>query len=995
MELKLYNFLEEQIFQESGFDPQKNKYNLEEYNPDLPLNYETLEDIKHYVDRYNILNNSSIKLRYYQILALYFTEFFFENRKELNLDNNMLAYWMATGSGKTIIMHINILQYLNTITGFDKLQIILTTPGINLIEQHRREVIPLVRELNKKYNNKIELLIDTTAALLQKDENYFDLPDNDRIKRLILVDEGHIGLSSNEEGEYRRLRRRLNVKNSFLFEYSATYDNLVSSVQEEYENLIVYDYAYKHFFQDGYGKDFYFKTISENVDESEFDNLKETFKVFNEKLDVFQKVTHLDYPEKKEHFPVNLPDKPLLAFMGNTVAKPDDEGDNDEVSDIGRVVNYLADMHGNAKRTIAKVFNNQYQGSLRLTRNKNVNDEILLSFGDNDYWGIINVGSGDRFFNEIENPRIEKRTVSLLDDKYLFKNLDSPKSPINVLVGSRKFAEGWNSFRLSVIGLINLGSSKGNKIIQIFGRGVRLKGANGDGRRKNTEHNENYYDIDKSNIDGKVRSLETLTIFSLKKSYLEQFVREVQKETTFTSFQIQVEPTVIELGKHSKLEFEDYKEKLKIFKSKKKFTGIKKVILNGSKVEYSYLDDNDNENSEVIRSVKFPLDFRTDKSVEQSNIIENLKEHFNKYEDFLDTVTLNYNFNHFAEKNDLQIYKRNNGAVKSADFHSMLNLVDELYYKELDTENVNIQLVENLTNKVIEEVTKKLKNKINHHINSKNYVYDETIKKSTAETKGDILYKYTITKKFDNEAQKKQFLDNFEARKNEILSEIDLIQKYNNIAKRHIFDPLYKEFNELNISPDVLNPGELKFLLDITEYIDHNYSENNRYEFYLMRNNVGSIGIYLETDEAPFYPDFILWIIDNGTEETKIIFFDPKGERGIWSKSEIGANEKVKIGLKNDDNNTLPNLENKLSAVYKKPFSIHSFILLRDSSDLGKKLNPDDKDDLKTIKEQFISKNVLRLDWHTYREGEDRQSYSNKFIENKSYLDIIFEKVLK
>ncbi len=75
------------------------------------------------------------------------------------------------------------------------------------------------------------------------------------------MDEAHIGLSGKEEGEFRKLRNRLNTKNSFLFEYSATYHNLSSGLIEDYENSIIYDYNYNLFYKDGYGKDFWFKEI--------------------------------------------------------------------------------------------------------------------------------------------------------------------------------------------------------------------------------------------------------------------------------------------------------------------------------------------------------------------------------------------------------------------------------------------------------------------------------------------------------------------------------------------------------------------------------------------------------------------------------------------------------------------------------------------------------------------------------------------------------------
>ena len=36
--------------------------------------------------------------------------------------------------------------------------------------------------------------------------------------------------------------------------------------------------------------------------------------------------------------------------------------------------------------------------------------------------------------------------------------------------------KGWNSSRVSTMGLINVGRTEGSEIIQLFGRGVRLRG---------------------------------------------------------------------------------------------------------------------------------------------------------------------------------------------------------------------------------------------------------------------------------------------------------------------------------------------------------------------------------------------------------------------------------------------------------------------------------------------------------------------------------------
>ena len=57
----------------------------------------------------------------------------------------------------------------------------------------------------------------------------------------------------------------------------------------------------------------------------------------------------------------------------------------------------------------------------------------------------------------------------------LFRGLNDDTSTVNLLVGAKKFTEGWSSWRVSSMGLMNIGRNEGAQIIQLFGRGVRLK----------------------------------------------------------------------------------------------------------------------------------------------------------------------------------------------------------------------------------------------------------------------------------------------------------------------------------------------------------------------------------------------------------------------------------------------------------------------------------------------------------------------------------------
>lgn len=756
MELKLYQHIRKHFLKETIdlFD-KSTQEKIEAFDASIGLDEKILEAVKKYLKAYNTYleahKQGKVTLRYYQILAIYFTEVFFRNRDNKEFEEfakSALAYWMATGSGKTMIMHINVFQFIEYNTGFKNLEIIITTPGVNLIHQHEREVTPLVKYLNKMHRNKIKFTIDTTSALLNKADDFFDFPDNKKYQRLILVDEAHIGLGTNQkddEGEFLKLRRRLNIKHSFLFEYSATFHNLDSKVENEYSKSIVYDYNYNLFYRDGYGKDFYFEKINADVllNGSLDDNLALNIRVIEEKLDVFNK---LDYCDIKDLFAATtFPDRPLIAFMGNTVNDKKEEGKkgDDELSDISKIVDYLAKLKETERAKFKNVFNNDYKGKLKLTRNAQADDEILLSYGTGDYWGIVNVGNGLNFINDYKGENVNKVTSTSVVitniDKYLFENIDKSQSPINVLIGSRKFAEGWNCFRVSVIGLINLGKTKGNKIIQIFGRGVRLKGLKNDGKRKDLNHIEDYFALTNSELD-KLKRLETLCVFSLQRSYLETFTEAVSSELEITkTFEISVNPSLIKLNSGDR-DFDAYKKELKIFKLSKTSVDVKKVLLYpvDKKLEYEFVLDGKQQKA-AINNFSFSLDYRTNQNEEGKNIRNSLIQANNNYSAFINYKPFIKTITEQADEANIHLYKAGS-ILTEISIDDALAFIDEIKYKE-ELPELDFDFAENVNTKIGEEFVKKVRNKINWHLNSSIYQYEEELKQSQGEIKGDFIEK--------------------------------------------------------------------------------------------------------------------------------------------------------------------------------------------------------------------------------------------------------------
>ena len=104
----------------------------------------------------------------------------------------------------------------------------------------------------------------------------------------------------------------------------------------------------------------------------------------------------------------------------------------------------------------------------------------------------------------------------------IFQQLDDINSSINILIGSRKFMEGWNSWRVSTMGLMNIGRGEGTQIIQLFGRGVRLKGKEFSLKRST--------ELNIAHTPQHVPLLETLNVFGIRADYMHQFREFLENE---------------------------------------------------------------------------------------------------------------------------------------------------------------------------------------------------------------------------------------------------------------------------------------------------------------------------------------------------------------------------------------------------------------------------------------------------------------------------------
>lgn len=560
------------------------------------------ENIRNHLAAINARRSQPITLRYFQYMAVLFTEIIldrlfnhkaqlladlndFMRRRNANklpgepldepfTDSNLtkLAYWMATGSGKTLILHINYHQFLHYNRELLD-NILLITPNEGLSEQHLAELdasgIPAKRfvlnnsGLWSSSKNTVQV-IEITKLVEEKRGGGVSVPvEAFEGRNLIFVDEGHKGSG----GEAWRSYRDALGATGFAFEYSATFGQALSAVRDdpltaEYGKAIVFDYSYRYFYGDGYGKDFRVLHLGDEID--------------GEKTDLLLLGNLLSFYEQQRLFaeqaeamrPYNL-EKPLWVFVGSTVNAIYRENKQKRsdvltvarflhrvlsqrswvIQSIGNLINensglftqdgqdlfagrfpYLRELGINAYELyddiLQRVFHVPTSGGLHLCDIKSVAGELgLKAAGADTYFGLIYIGDTAEFKKLVE---ADGSGITLEEDAInasLFNQINDNDSPIEILIGAKKFMEGWNSWRVSTMGLLNIGRHEGSQIIQLFGRGVRLRGKDLSLKRSAALTGSHPKHI---------KLLETLNIFAVRANYMTQFRAYIEREGVAT-----------------------------------------------------------------------------------------------------------------------------------------------------------------------------------------------------------------------------------------------------------------------------------------------------------------------------------------------------------------------------------------------------------------------------------------------------------------------------
>ena len=915
-----------------------------------------------------------IKWKYFQYLSLLFTEIYldryFTNKEKLLSDIqtyhtytfnndpktnhelpeftledlNKLAFWSATGSGKTLLMHVNILQFQHYLARSHKKinKTILVTPNEGLTRQHLEEFELSsidAHSFNKMSfsglfsNDGIDIIEVTRLAEVDGEKTV--AVDSFETNNLVLIDEGHRGSSGDKWKTYRDLLS----KDGFAFEYSATFGQAINSVSSptkrkdmlsEYAKATLFDYSYYYFYNDGYGKDY------------QIMNMTQTWDTNN--LHTYLTACMLNYYEQLRLFIDRgvdlipfLIERPLAIFVGSSVIADSGAAGDRDTSDvvnlllfIQRFIKESAESIRNIKNLIEgndglvdrynhsifersfkylrsmkdvsaeqiyndilnTVFHSSISGAvLHLDNLRGVDGEIGMRVGNGEYFGVINVGNANKLIEKCSDAGISAMAKDYTE-KSLFETINKPNSVINILIGSKKFTEGWSSWRVSTMGLMNVGRSEGSQIIQLFGRGVRLKGYKMSLKRSSALDSSLQPDFLPKNI----QTLETLNIFGVKADYMDQF-RELLKDmglptndSEYEEIELPVLP-VVDLGK-KKLKYLKVKDGLD-FKKEQTVTITTGMLERVPPVSLDYY-------AKIDATGSFKVENKTRGDVNKAKFTP-------AHLSVIDWTQLYFELINF--KNDKAWYNLNISMSAVKDVMTTTSTWYELAIPapamEFGNYTICVELWQNIVTALMKGYIEKA-----YNIAKSKWMSEHV----------EIAYLDSSHPNFETEYQLhihrdlKDFYDKILQIKDEL--ENNTFLKTVQVGAGHNFDALYisghlyqpllyingndSTFKGVNgtslieIRPVPLNNGEKEFLVDIQNFVDSDAGKSYMQdkELYLLRNKSRKgIGFF---DASGFYPDFILWLIVG--KHQYVSFVDPKGILHLkaFNDSKIALHKNIK-----------------------------------------------------------------------------------------------------
>ena len=459
--------------------------------------------------------------------------------------------------------------------------------------------------------------------------------------------------------------------------------------------------------------------------------------------------------------------------------------------------------------------------------------------------------------------------------------INQPHSTVHLLIGSKKFTEGWSSWRVSTMGLMNVGKGEGAQIIQLFGRGVRLKGYELNLKRSGkTQLPE---DIKRPRHVG---VLETLGIFGIQADYMAQFRNFLEEEDLLTNDD-RIEfllPVIKNLGT----------QKLKTIRLKKTINGVSTEFGDAFRKlapvptvappdpagdpSTAYLQEN-----QVLLNWYPKIQAMKSGGLVGGDIdaAPNETHLTSRHVAFLDLDRIYSDLERFkAERGwyNLNITRPGVEALLGDQSWYRLQipaeeLVGDSYEKVRLWEEIAVALLKKYTERYY---TFRKREWELPHLEYRNLEGDDPnflgVKDSPHEG-----YRILI-----DESE-----EEIVAKLNELKAAIQKgeIKPWEFQGMKaiwfgnHLYQPLLcLDTHIVEISPAPLNKGERQFVEDLKAFHDGHAGFFKTRELYLLRNLSRGRGVGF-FEAGNFHPDFILWLVGGGQQQ--VIFVDPKGIRNL------------------------------------------------------------------------------------------------------------------
>lgn len=719
-------------------------------------------------------------------------------------------------------------------------------------------------------------------------------------------------------------------------------DARIQATREVYGKSILFDYSYKFFYEDGYGKESLILNLNPNEDKKD----ERRYEYFTACLLSFYQQQYLFNKNKDKLGEFNI-EKPLWVFVGNTVSGED--------SDIHAVLRFLAwflnnevqakswirDLVENKARILdtkdrnifekrftalingpediyldilARLFNTTHSGQrLRVLNLIGSKGELALQVGEAEPFGLLNIGDSPSLYKMCE----EDTTFDYQRDdfaKSLFHTLNDKDSQLHILIGSRKFTEGWSSWRVSTMGLLNMGRGEGSQIIQLFGRGVRLKGRNYSLKRSTPGERPKGLHLEK---------LETLNIFGVRADYMATFKQYLEDEGITPSDEI------LELNFETRPNMPN--TKLKTLKLK---DGYKDNQKNGFKrVYFPELYEVPAELQGKIKHPHIKLDLYPKlESIDTSRKGDNTPVNVRNEAKLDYKVISAFDFDRLYLA--IQAYKLQRGwsnlrldKQRLIDFClGKANIANNWYTLSIPASELEIKQYsdiakqEDIMLRLLTDYTDRFYNALKNAYEGQFYEITQVNEDDPCMIK---MYHFEIEESDDGLDYTKR------------LEQLQQIVAQGDIGKakswnapgmiavtfdKHLYYPLLSiEKNAdlpLKMRPTAFDaPSEITFIKDLQEFIETPKGQKTigNKSLYLLRNaDSKAKGLGFAT-AGNFYPDFLLWLVDDESGKQWLSLIDPKGIRNLNL-------DDAKFGLYKE----IKELENKLS---DDKLSLSAFII--------------------------------------------------------------------